>query len=38
MLFTLEWRGPSNPMIECAIRDNYEAVLAWLIREAEGEE
>jgi hypothetical protein len=38
LLFTLEWRGPSNPMIECAISDNYEAVLAWLIREAEGEE
>ena len=36
-LFTLEWRGPSTPMIECAISDNYEAVLAWLIREAEAQ-
>lgn len=35
-LFTLEWRGPYDPLIDEAIRDNYEAILAWLIREAEG--
>ena len=36
-LFTLEWRGPYDRLIDEAIRDNYEAVLAWLRREAEGE-
>jgi hypothetical protein len=35
-LFTLEWAGPSDPLINEAIRGNYEAILAWLIREAEG--
>jgi hypothetical protein len=34
-LFTLEWRGPFDPLIDEAIRGNYEAILAWLIREAE---
>jgi hypothetical protein len=33
-LFTLEWRGPVDPLIDEAIRDNYEAILAYLIREA----
>ena len=36
-LFTLDWRGPHDPLIDAAIRDNYEGILAWLIREAEGE-
>jgi Protein of unknown function (DUF3631) len=36
-LFTLEWRGPYDRLIDEAVRDNYEAVLAWLRREAEGE-
>ena len=26
-LFTLEWRGPVDPLIEAAIRANYEAIL-----------
>jgi multidrug efflux pump subunit AcrA (membrane-fusion protein) len=34
-LFTLEWRGPFDPLIDEAILANYEAILAWLIREAE---
>jgi hypothetical protein len=35
-LFTLEWRGPYDPLIADAIKDNYAAILAYLIREAEG--
>jgi hypothetical protein len=37
-LFTLEWRGPDDRLIEEEIRDDYEEILAWLIREAEGAE
>ena len=33
-LFTLEWRGPVDPLIEAAIRDNYDAILDLLRREA----
>lgn len=33
-LFTLEWRGPVDPLIEAAIRDNYDAILGVLRREA----
>ena len=36
-LFTLAWRGPHDPLIDRAVRDNYETILAWLIREAKGE-
>ncbi len=35
-LFTIEWRGPYDRLIDEAIRDNYEDILAWLIVEAEG--
>ena len=35
-LFTIEWRGPYDRLIDEAIRDNYDDILAWLIREAEG--
>jgi hypothetical protein len=35
-LFTLEWRGPFDPLINDAIKDNYAAILAWLIHEAGG--
>ncbi|HEY4808727.1 MAG TPA: hypothetical protein VIH81_13440 [Roseiarcus sp.] len=33
-LFTLEWRGPVGPLINDAIRDNYEPILDLLRREA----
>jgi hypothetical protein len=33
-LFTLEWRGPVDPLIEAAILANYEAILGVLRREA----
>ena len=36
-LFPLEWRGPYDRLIDEAIMDNYEEILAWLVREAEGE-
>jgi hypothetical protein len=36
-LFTLDWRGPFDPLLERAIKDNYAAVLALLISEAEGD-
>jgi hypothetical protein len=35
-LFTIDWRGPYDRRIDEAIRDNYDEILAWLIREAEG--
>jgi hypothetical protein len=33
-LFTLEWRGPEDRLIEDAIKENYDAILAFLLREA----
>ena len=33
-VFTLEWRGPVDPLISEAIRTNYEAILNLLRREA----
>jgi hypothetical protein len=37
-LFTEDWRsaGRYDPLIASAIKDNYAAILAYLIREAEG--
>lgn len=35
-LFTPIWRGLYDPLIADAIKDNYDAILAYLIREAEG--
>ena len=32
-LFTLEWPGPRDELIEDDIKENYEEVLAWLIAE-----
>ena len=32
-LFTLEWHGPRDELIEDGIKENYEEVLAWLIAE-----
>jgi hypothetical protein len=34
-LFTVEWRGPYDPLIADALRDSYEAVLAYLKCEAD---
>jgi hypothetical protein len=34
-LFTIGWRGPCDRLIDEAIRDNYDEILAWLILEAE---
>jgi hypothetical protein len=33
-LFTLEWRGPEDRLIEETIKGNYDAILAWLVHEA----
>jgi hypothetical protein len=35
-LFSLEWRVPFDPATNQTITDNYDAILAWLVHEAEG--
>jgi putative DNA primase/helicase len=34
-VFTVEWRGPYDPLVADALKDNYDAVLDWLRREAD---